>query len=77
MSRLLKIGLLGLMIALVSTSAVSIPNYPPLAIGFQRDFFDAQGNLVGRWVNDCQERYFSQWGMRTDNFRDTLADCEI
>ncbi|ATE70726.1 DUF6289 family protein [Lysobacter capsici] len=75
MSRLLKISLLGLMIAFVSTSAVSVPSYPPLAPGYQRDFFDDQGHLVGRWVNDCDNVHFSQWGVRTDRYTDSPTVC--
>lgn len=75
MSRLLKMSLLGLMVALVSTSALSIPPYPILLAGYQRDFFDDQGNLVGRWVNDCDNYHFSQWGVRTDRFKDSPTVC--
>jgi len=75
MSRKLQAAALGLLVALMATSAVSIPQYPPLAPGYQRDFYDDQGQLVGRWVNDCDNVHFSQWGVRTNRWQDSPTIC--
>lgn len=75
MSRLLQTAALSLLVSLMATSAVSVPRYPPLAPGYQRDFYDDQGRVVGRWVNDCDNEHFSQWGATTGRWKDSPTIC--
>ena len=77
MKKHIAVACLACSSALTSLLVFAAPPWPPVLWGYERVFYDSNGQAVGGIVA-CSEDYSYSWGVYTNSYEDfPAAECKV